>query len=354
MSQMACCMAGLNQREQDFYSAWQQVMRAIHAEKPDVVLHAGDLFHTPRPSNRAIRVALESIRDLNDAGIPLVLVSGNHETPRIRATGSIFESIDLYPNVHTAFNSRYERFRIDGVDFHCLPHCSLSEELEAALNAVDLQADSDANVMISHGAWSGKQLYGMGEFNEQRLPDVEGRLGRELDYIALGHYHRYLAIKPHVCYSGSTERTSLNEHNTHCGYIVLDLESKKHQFHDIDTRPMLKLQAVDCTGLASPRIYDQLQAAAATVPDGAIVQVSLINLENDAFLKLDSRQIDELFSHAFTLEKHISRKLLKSNSTPGSLQIESLSVEFARYLDHLNLEKSYLNELIKKAADYLE
>lgn len=71
---------GINQRESDFYRAWWQAIDKILELKPDFVVHAGDLFQTPRPNNRAIRVGLEGIQRLNDADIPFVVVAGNHST----------------------------------------------------------------------------------------------------------------------------------------------------------------------------------------------------------------------------------------------------------------------------------
>lgn len=340
-------VSGLNQREQDFYNAWQQVIDAIFEHKPDVVLHAGDLFHTPRPSNRAIVVALESIQRISDAGIPMVLISGNHETPRIRTTGSIFESIDLFPNVHAAYKSRYEKFSIQGVDFHCLPHCSLTEEMDDAFAELAKSVTAERNVLISHGAWGGKE-YGMGEFNEQRLPDPEKIAAKKLDYIALGHYHRYVAVKENACYSSSTERTSLNEHNSTCGYLTIDLETGERQYHDINVRPMLKPPAIDCDGIATGDIYKHLETIAAGEIKNAIVQIQLINVEQDAFLKLDMRAIDDMFNAAFVLEKQFMRKSEAGGGAHASTKIESMPLEFERYIDALEnseLEKSRLQQL---------
>ena len=123
---------GINQREQDFYNAWNQVIDDILQIKPDFVIHAGDLFHTSRPTNRAIAVAMEGIQKITNNGIPFVAISGNHSTPKIRATGSIFESLSLMPNVYAAFQSKYQQFRIGECLIHCVPHCSLTEELEQA------------------------------------------------------------------------------------------------------------------------------------------------------------------------------------------------------------------------------
>ena len=79
--------AGLNLREADVYAAWDRLIAAAIAAKPDVVIHAGDLFDRVRPSNRAIDRALEGLHRLSQAGLPTIIVAGNHETPRLRETG---------------------------------------------------------------------------------------------------------------------------------------------------------------------------------------------------------------------------------------------------------------------------
>lgn len=344
---------GLNQREQDFYAAWHQVITAIFTHKPDVVIHAGDLFHTPRPSNRAIRIAFESIQKISDAGIPLVIVAGNHETPRIRTTGSIFESIALFPGVCAAYSSRCERFTVNDVDFYCIPHCSLTEEMERAfVDLAALKRQGKADVFISHGAWGGSE-YGMGEFNEQRLPDVEVLTGRRFDYIALGHYHRYIEVKENACYSGSTERTSLHEHNNTCGYVIVDLASGAKTYHTISTRPMLKLPPLDCRNLTASAIYEKLASAKPNVQD-AIVQLTLTNVENETYLKLNMHEIDEIFKNAFYLEKQIFRMLSETEHMPAHSKIESLPMEFERFLisrANTELDKKKLAEM---GAGYLE
>jgi exonuclease SbcD len=344
---------GLNQREQDFYIAWQQVIEAILKTRPDAVVHAGDLFHTSRPNNRAIRVALEGIQQISDSDIPLVLISGNHSTPRIRATGSIFESIALFPNVFAAYEGKYQRFRIKGTDFHCIPHCSLTEELQRVIADINILPDADCNVLLTHGAWSGKKYYGMGEFNEQRLPDVEGELGVQFDYIALGHYHRRVDVKTHACYSGATERTSLNEHNSTCGYLQVDLSTLEKKYLEIQTRPMVKLPLVDCTDLTVQEIYAELQNLNSDKLNGAIVSMSASNIDADTFLKLDMREIDSIFSQVFHLEKHLLRSTHEGQTVNVTTSIDSLPVEFERYVE--NLEEGELNKtkLRKMGTDYL-
>ncbi|HDM25348.1 MAG TPA: exonuclease SbcCD subunit D, partial [Thermoplasmatales archaeon] len=44
---------GLNQREVDVYNAFGRAVDKILEIKPDLIIHAGDLFDSVRPNNRA-------------------------------------------------------------------------------------------------------------------------------------------------------------------------------------------------------------------------------------------------------------------------------------------------------------
>jgi len=343
---------GINQREQDFYNAWNFIIEEIISKKPDIVLHAGDLFHTTRPSNRAIAVALEGIQKISDCGIPLVFISGNHSTPKIKATGSIFESIALFPNVYAAYNSLYERFRIQDCDVHCVPHCSLSDELKNAFEQISIMTDSNFNVLMTHGAWTESNDYSMGEFNEQRIPDLEISLNKKFDYIALGHYHKYLKISDHVVYSGSTERTSFNEVNYTSGYVLINLKDKTKEYIEIPSRKMTKLPSLDCIQLSALEIYQQLEKLSTPDLEDTLVSLEMKNIQHDTFIKLDWREIDELFKHVFYLEKSFSQ-VPREGAHVASSSFESLPVEFERYIENLDLKDLDKDRLKKLGLEYL-
>ncbi len=342
---------GLNQREQDFYTAWNQVIDAILEQQPDVVIHAGDLFHSSRPSNRAIRVALEGIQKISQAGIPLVIISGNHSTPRIRATGSIFESIALFDNVYAAYQGRYERFRIGETDFHCIPHCSLTEDLEAAFAAIEL-TDAKFNVLVTHGAWSGKQNFSMGEFNEQRISDPAAVVGLEFDYIALGHYHRRIDVAPNAAYCGSTERTGFNEAGNPNGYLLVDLAANRREYFEIETREMIKFPPLNCRELSVADIYQRLEKLSGDVNEGALVSLSLQNIRPEVFLQLDVREIDSRFPQVFYLEKQFSRWEEKTSAAKTTF-IEALDIEFERYVNQVVESEKDRENLVRLGLEYL-
>ena len=81
----------LNQREADIYKVFHEIIDYIIESKPDLVIHAGDLFDNIRPPNKAISEALEQFARLSKAGIPTVIIAGNHSTPRQRSKETIFK-----------------------------------------------------------------------------------------------------------------------------------------------------------------------------------------------------------------------------------------------------------------------
>ena len=73
--------AGRNEREQDVYDAFEQAISKVIEIAPDAVVHSGDLFDSYHPSSAALRIALDGFRRVREAGIPIVVIAGNHSTP---------------------------------------------------------------------------------------------------------------------------------------------------------------------------------------------------------------------------------------------------------------------------------
>ncbi|MFQ5631587.1 MAG: exonuclease SbcCD subunit D, partial [bacterium] len=335
---------GINQRESDFYKAWWHAIDKILEIKPDFVIHAGDLFQSPRPNNRAIRVALEGIQKFGDAGIPFVVVAGNHSTPRIRHTGSIFESIALFPHVKAAYKSQYEHFRIDDCALHCIPHCSLSDQLTAAYEAVQPDSAAKFQILVTHGAWresSGEFVGSVGEFNEQFIENPETRLNLSFDYIALGHYHKYIEVAPNAVYSGSTERTSFNEIGYTSGLVLVDLVEKNRQYIEIPSRPMYAVGPIDCSQKHVDEVYEAIEKEGRSIPDGCLLRLELVSVARETLLTLDMQRIDALFPKALYVEK-ILHPSEENDLRRSTTSIGSLPVEFERYIeeqDEIALDK---------------
>ncbi len=96
---------GRNVREQDVYRAFERAIDTIVELKPDAVIHAGDLFDSYHPSSAALGVALDGLRRLREAGIPVVIIAGNHSTPRVAAAEHIFGVLERFGGVHVVYRA---------------------------------------------------------------------------------------------------------------------------------------------------------------------------------------------------------------------------------------------------------
>src|SRR2546422_3634469 len=81
---------GINQREADVARGFRVAVEGIIAARPDAIVVAGDLFHSVRPTNSAIVFAFRQFQRLRESlpKSPIVLIAGNHDTPRSAETGS--------------------------------------------------------------------------------------------------------------------------------------------------------------------------------------------------------------------------------------------------------------------------
>jgi len=125
---------GINAREQDIYDAFERVVARILEIKPNVVIHSGDFFHRPSPSNRALTFGLEQLKRLCDAKIPIVVIAGNHETPKTIYNSPILRALRNLDCVYPIFGESWEKFEFDGTVVHGVPHINdnriLYQELE--------------------------------------------------------------------------------------------------------------------------------------------------------------------------------------------------------------------------------
>ena len=91
---------GINQREIDTYDAFNQFIKYAVKSKPDLIIHGGDLFDSVRPNNRAITFAINQILQISKKKIPIIIIAGNHEHPKLKETGHIFSIFDHIENVY--------------------------------------------------------------------------------------------------------------------------------------------------------------------------------------------------------------------------------------------------------------
>src|SRR5512136_2985829 len=103
---------GRNLVEEMIYKGFEDAVDRIIQLKPDALVHAGDIFHHVRPRIRPLYVFKRCLEKLSDAGIPVVMISGNHDAPKSSSSTSPFVIYEGAHDLQIAHRAHYERFEL--------------------------------------------------------------------------------------------------------------------------------------------------------------------------------------------------------------------------------------------------
>ncbi len=332
---------GANQRERDVADAVATAIDGVVEASPDLVLVAGDVFHTVRPPNGAIMDGFRHFMRLR-AGlpdVPVVMIAGNHDSPRSVDTGSILRLLAEIPDIHVVDDGA-ERVRLEalGASVLCLPHAALVGDEPPAVEPDD---DVGTNLLMLHGTVSGagidEELLRMVEYGGAHIDRSE--LNEEAwDYIALGHYHNAIRIGPNIWYAGATERTATNiwaEADTRKGWVLYETETQSGEFRDIPTREVVDLPrfsarrggaeerggaegGAEDVWLTAEEIDARIADAVAELPggvEGKIVRLVVTDVPRDLFRELDHKQIRALKAEALHFQLDARRPEVRERIT---------------------------------------
>jgi len=342
---------GINQREVDIYSAFEQAIDKALELKPDIVVHSGDLFDTVRPQNRAIDFALRQLLRLSEAEVETVLISGNHSTPRLRETGNIFRIFEHLKSVHPVHEPGAKRIAVGDLAVQAVPHSS-SPSLADIVSRVRPSKDARFNVLVLHAGILDSDTYRMDEFNEQTIPLSAVRGG--WDYVALGHFHRFAEVAKNVYYAGSTERLGFGESTQKKGIVEVDLETHAVKFHELNIREMVDLKTLDAANLASSEILREAKdIVSSSSIDDKIVRLAILKVASDAYKSLDVSAIRRLGGSALHFELKIDRLDVEGRREAGETQIGLLADEFRKYVARLEMPDEKKKRLVDLGMPYL-
>lgn len=210
-----------NQRSVDVERALSDTITDVLEQDVDLLIHAGDVFHQSRPNWHAVRHFVTEMRRIEDAGIPSVIIAGNHDTPRYRAGGSVFSVLEVAlpkTTFATGFEEEETIFPNLSLRVQSVPHGALVNPDPPVVYAIpDMR-----NILLTHGMAAGVLPPGaISEPGEQELDSELFDAG--FDYIALGHYHISMSPLARAWYSGSTERFGWGDADAVPGYLLVEM-----------------------------------------------------------------------------------------------------------------------------------
>jgi exonuclease SbcD len=283
--------SGINQREADVAHAFRACVDAVIEARPDAVVVAGDLFHSVRPTNAAIVFAFRQFQRLREAlpQAPIVLIAGNHDTPRSTETGSIlrlFEELGI-----DVASEEPRRFVYPALDLSLLavPHQALTGAERPAFRP---EGEERRRILVLHGEIEGVFPFDRSgaEYGGAVLP-FEQLGASEWSYIALGHYHVQHRVAPRVWYAGSLDYVSPNlwgelvdeaDHGFHGkGWLLVDVDSGAVERRPVpQAREVLDLEPIEADGLQAAAVDALIAQRVAAVPGGVTDKVVRLRVQN--------------------------------------------------------------------------
>jgi exonuclease SbcD len=265
---------GLFSRLTDFLRSLDQIVDHALEQEMDLVIFAGDAYKSRDPSPTYQREFAKRIQRLSAAGVPTVLVVGNHDTPSAlgRAnTVEIFATLEV-ENVVVAKRPGTHRLETKSgpIQVVTLPwvvrSTLLAREEYKNLNLEEINAlilekieniiageierldPAVPTVLAAHGS-----VFGATYGSERSV-----MLGQEIilprsmvtnpafDYVALGHIHKHQVIseEPPAVYAGSIERIDFGEEKEDKGFVVAEVEKGRtnYEFVKLAARPFVTLE----------------------------------------------------------------------------------------------------------------
>lgn len=219
-----------------------QLFTLLQDERADALVIAGDLHDRAVPPVEALELLSEFFARVTRAlGIPVIAISGNHDSPeRVGFGAEILERGLIF--LRTQLSRRAEPITVRGVPFYCLPYlepevarAQLGEDgirthdaaVRAALVAANAHRGARPGVLVGHlFAQGGRESAG-----SERPLVVGGAAQVGVDaldgwsYVALGHLHEPQAVggREAIRYSGSLLKYSFDEAEHRKSVSVVDV-----------------------------------------------------------------------------------------------------------------------------------
>ena len=304
--------AGINQREADVALSFKRAIEKIIFARPDVILVAGDVFHTSRPTNAAIlhafRQFLRLRTELPDTAI--VMIAGDHDTPRTTESGSImglFEQIGVHVAAHEP--------RHIHIPEHDLAVLAVPD-LPGALPALrpDRSVNAKHNVLLIHADVTDVVPRYYADLDRATLSLTRGDLGlSQWTYVALGHYHVKRQVAENAFYSGSLDYTSLNvwfdlEQEEELGlpgkgFIEFDTVTGRNTFIEIPrSREFIDIAPqINARGKSPAEVDAAIAKAVGKVKGGVdekVVRLVVRDIQRQVAREIDHKAIRELKKRA--------------------------------------------------------
>jgi exonuclease SbcD len=229
-----------------------RILELIIKESPDAVAICGDVYDTQVPPTEAVRLFDSFITKLCDKKVPVLIISGNHDSAdRVSFGSGIMNRLGVYISPAYSgdinpviFNDEYGEVRIYMLPFvrpanvrACFDDEEITSYTDAFNSAVKhMNLDSSKrNILLAH------QFIGAASVSESEEPITVGTAENislssldPFDFTALGHLHNPQDLGTKAAYSGSPLKYSFSEAKRSKSVSIIEIGAKGIISHRTD------------------------------------------------------------------------------------------------------------------------
>ncbi len=249
----------VRERRRELLSGFVRLVKEAEILNARAVIIAGDLFDSTKVSKKALDATLNTIEESEN--ITFFYLKGNHEGDALSICGrELPENLKIFGNEWTYFD-------IDDVTF-----AGRNDIRRGMFDTLSLSPQRK-NIVVLHGELR----------DRSESPDkigIKAAAGRNIDYLALGHYHSYTAEaiddRGAAVYCGSPEGRGFDETGDK-GYVLLSTDSDRviYSFRSFAKR-ILHIVPVELDGaVRTAEISERAGRALRTIPAEDIVRLEL-------------------------------------------------------------------------------
>ena len=250
----------------------RQILAILDDEQPDGVLIAGDVYDKSVPSVEAVGLLDGFLTELRARGVPVLLISGNHDSSeRLAFGGRVMDSCGIHISpvydgalapvtLHDTFGPVHVWLLPFVKPAHVrrwFPDADIESYTDAVAEAVaHMDIDTAArNVLVTHQFVTGGTRSGSEELSVGGTDNVDSGVFAPFDYVALGHLHGAQHIgRETIRYAGSPLKYSFSEARQHKSVTVVTLGEKGDvQVRTVALTPLRELREIRGS-------YDELTA----------------------------------------------------------------------------------------------
>lgn len=379
---------GSPERLNDFGRAWQFACEYIARERPDFAICAGDLFNRFTINPVTFDQAYAGLALLRDADVPIVDIQGNHDRTRYGEARNWLDSfaeqgllthLDLAigsegvqlrpvdPRRHAGSFVEWNGCRVIGMRYLGASTERILRELEPRLD--QFGDDGAFTILVAHAGLEGIVPGINAELSGHALEGLRGRV----DYLALGHLHKYYATSNLAYNGGSLETWALNEWGWQRGLLHVEIDTARPQpvtlrLIDVPRRPFVVVR-IDVNAFENPRAllrecFERLQEERRHLDaEGPVVTISLRGRlrfdQQDLAVEQIENACHEIFNPLVALvrEDYDSREFVTEGDANGDESVDRAALEHTILQAHLAQDERYAphaDRLAKLATDLKE